>query len=343
MQKSKWMIAAILSIVTALSQSVYAEGPGYSGNSSNSSSGSQNPLTGMSNAAPGGSPGARVVPVSYGTNYETQYSPFASFMSSPYNSGGMNGATQYGTQSPAAANQVGGANVDPYAATEVSPYSKYSPYMEIVGEGSDYTLGIDDVVTIVVRNQPDFSGRYVIDPEGNIQYSFVGDIPAIGKTKEDLKQDIINRLKKFVRYPDVAVMISEYRSKSVFVFGYVNAPGKYAMKGDHITVKEAIIAAGLPRWDGATSRVYVIRPSEQSKDGKVEKKKINVHKLLNKGDSTQDFILQPGDTIVVNQRYYDKFVNNFTRLIGPMFQAAAVYELGWGSNEHGFFGSDKKD
>ena len=294
------------------------------------------------------------VPVGFSTNYTAQYPPYASFMQSPYPGGmgmpygaapgpsyapggGYPGGTYpyssspYPPVSPVAANSV-----DPYSASEVSPYAHYSPYMEVIGEGSNYTLGVDDVVTIIVRNQPDFSGRFVVDPEGNIQYNFVGDIPAVGKTKEELKQEIVKRLTRFIRYPEVAVMISEYRSKAVYVYGFVNAPGKYAMKGDKITVKEAIFAAGLPRLDGSLKRVYVIRPDDSTETGKPEKKKVNLDKLLQKGISVDNFMLQPGDTLIVHQRYFDRFVNAFSRLVGPLFQAAAVYELGFGNDSNGF-------
>ena len=167
------------------------------------------------------------LPVLYGTNYDPQFAPYASFMQAPgYSQGPLQ--RQYGG-APGNSSMVNPAmparqnQMDPYAASEVSPYSRYSPYIEVIGEGSDYTLGIDDVVTIIVRNQPDFSGRFVVDPEGNIQYNFVGDIPAVGKTKEELKAEIMKRLTRFVRYPEVAVMISEYRSKAVYVFGFVNS------------------------------------------------------------------------------------------------------------------------
>jgi polysaccharide biosynthesis/export protein len=279
------------------------------------------------------------IPVGYGN--DTQFSPYASFMQAPqYSSGSVQrqymqspyGQNPYGAMNPATANAQ-----DPLMNSEVSPYSRYSPYIEVIGEGSDYTLGIDDVVTVIVRNQPDFSGRFVVDPEGNVQYNFVGDIPAEGKTKEELKADIMKRLTRFVRYPEVAVMISEYRSKAVYVFGFVNAPGKYAMKGNKITVKEAVVAAGLPRVDGALDRVYVIRPSDNTESGEPEKKKVNLDKILNKGQSAENFMLEPGDTIVVNQRYFDKFVNNFTRIVGPVFQSAAVYDLAFGGREGGIF------
>lgn len=281
---------------------------------------------------------SRLVPVSYGADYSTQFPAAASFMQSPYSSGGVQSLYgEVGSGAPSAAGYGSvappPANVDPFGASEVSPFSRYSPYMEILGEGSTYTLGIDDVVTIIVRQQPDFSGRFVIDPEGNIQYPFVGDIAAVGLTKGELKKEVLTQLRKFIRYPEVAVLISEYRSKAVYVFGHVGRPGKFAMKGDKITVKEAVVAAGLPTGDAALGRVYVIRPSEFTDDAKPRKTKVDLNKLLNKGISAEDFILEPGDTIIVKQRYFDKFVNNFSRLVGPLFQAAAVYELGFGTQD----------
>lgn len=315
---------------------------------------------GVRQSTPNVGPGSlAAVPVAFSTNYTAQYPGYASFMSSPY-SQSNNLQQQYATNPYAAAaaqtngmmpapagypayNPATATMGDPLGGNEVSPYSRYSPYMEIVGEGSDYTLGIDDVVTIIVRNQPDFSGRFVVDPEGNIQYNFVGDIPTVGKTKEELKQELINRLKRYVRYPEIAVMISEYRSKAIYVYGFVNSPGKYAMKGDQITIREAVFAAGLPRMDGSLKRVYVIRPDDSSGTGKVEKKKVNLDKLINKGESSENFMLQPGDTLIVHQRYYDKFVNNFSRLVGPLFQAAAVYELGFGDDGNGYLKGNKSN
>lgn len=321
MKSFQKMTASLLMLTMAMAEPLFAAPLAYEGNQGMDPGG----------AYPASGP---VSPVNYGTTYENQYSPYASFMQSPYQQG--NGSYSGGPGSP----MGGGNGGDPFGASEVSPYAHYSPYMEIIGEGSDYTLGIDDVVTIIVRNQPDFSGRFVVDPEGNIQYNFVGDIPAIGRTKEELKVEIMERLKKFVRYPEAAVMISDYRSKHIYVFGKVNRPGKYAMKGNKITVKEAMVAAGLPTDDAALGRVYVIRPSEFTETGEAEKMKVDVKQLLRSGDSAEDFFLEPGDTIIVNQRYYDKFVNNFSRLVGPLFQAAAVYELGYGQN-NGFLRKDK--
>lgn len=296
-------------------------------------SGNPNDLRTMSGTASRQTPPGQssLIPVGYSSGYDAQFSPYASFMQAPYSYGVGPLQQQYMSSTPVQG--AGPQATDPLGASEVSPYAHYSPYIEVIGAGSKYTLGIDDVVTIIVRNQPDFSGRFVVDPEGNIQYNFVGDIKAAGKTKDELKKDISGALTRFVRYPEVAVMISDYQSKAVFVFGYVNRPGKYSMKGDQITVKEAIVAAGLPREDGSMKRVFVIRPSNLTEDGKATSKKVNLNDLIIKGNAAEDFFLEPGDTIVVHQKYFDRFVNGFSRIVGPLFQASAVYELAYGGQD----------
>jgi hypothetical protein len=68
---------------------------------------------------------------------------------------------------------------------------------------------------------------------------------------------------------------------------------------------------------------------------------VDLKKLLQKGDSAEDFMLEPGDTIVIDQKNFDRFVNAFSRIVGPVFQAAAVYELGFGGDGNGFLRPDK--
>ena len=65
------------------------------------------------------------------------------------------------------------------------------PELQALGTAdSPYTLGIGDVVDILVRNQPEFSDKYIVGPDGNIQYAFVGDIKAEGLTKYQLKDAV---------------------------------------------------------------------------------------------------------------------------------------------------------
>src|SRR3989338_6046291 len=115
----------------------------------------------------------------------------------------------------------------------------------ILGDGP-YTLGRDDVINIDVRNQPEFTGDFIIGFDGRIQYNYLGDIPIAGMTKYEVQQVMEKLLTRYVRVPVVSVTILAYNSKVVYVIGEVGRPGKYIMRGDAIKLREAILAAGLP-------------------------------------------------------------------------------------------------
>lgn len=202
---------------------------------------------------------------------------------------------------------------------------KYTKEKEIspIGEGELYTLGKGDVIEIIVRNQPEFSGKFVIGPDGNIQYRFVGDIKAEGLTKEELKRVLVEKLKKYVKIPEVSVAILEYRSKFVYILGEVNRPGKYPMMGDKVSLRDAIIAAGLPRDTAALRRVYVIKPDKK----KPVYKKVDLYKLLYKGILKEDVTLTPGDLVVVPATVPSEINKALGNLLSPLTRAAVVEDL----------------
>ena len=193
------------------------------------------------------------------------------------------------------------------------------------GEGSDYTLGKDDVVEILVRNQPEFSGQFVVNPEGNLQYKFVGDIPVEGLTKDQLKEILVKELTKFIKIPEVSVTVLAYQSKFVYVLGEVRAPGKYPMKGDAVSLRETLIAAGLPTPGAALRRTYVITPDELHPSYK----KIDIYKILYRGIMEDDVTLAPGDLVVVPSTVPTELNRALTNLLSPFSKAAssaAVYQ-----------------
>ncbi|MFH1771740.1 MAG: polysaccharide biosynthesis/export family protein [Candidatus Omnitrophota bacterium] len=198
-----------------------------------------------------------------------------------------------------------------------------APDTEIAGESAVYTLGKGDIVEILVRNQPEFSGIFAIGPDGNIQYNFVGDIKAEGMNKFELRDSIADNLDRYVKNPDVSVTIAQYLSKFVYILGEVGRPGKYPMKGDTVSLREAIVTAGLPTRDAALRRVYVIEPDE----AKPASKKIDLFLILYKGILKDDLTLNPGDLVVVPSTVPSEINRALTNLLSPVSRAATVEAL----------------
>lgn len=188
-------------------------------------------------------------------------------------------------------------------------------------EASQYTLGITDEITVTVMRHPEVSGEYVINNEGKIQYEFAGDIKVAGLNKEEATQAIRERLKEYIIDPDVSVKISGYNSKIVYVVGEVGLPGKIFMQGDTITIREALMRAGLPQLSGVTKRSWLITPST---DGKPIKKRVNVYALLYEGDLRENFIMKPGDVIYIPATFLTKAMRAIQPITAPVSDAAGA-------------------
>ena len=193
----------------------------------------------------------------------------------------------------------------------------------IGGDSLDYTLGKSDVVEIVVRNQPEFSGRFQIGPKGNIQYFFVGDVHVEGLTKDELKEKLYEKLTKFVKNPEISISIIGYNSKFVYILGEVGRPGKYPMKGDVISLRDAIVGAGLVSPNALTKRVLIIKSDEE----RPRTRKVNLHEILYKGKMKNNIELVNSDIVVVPCSLFGKVTKGFSRILTPVNQVRSAVPL----------------
>ena len=202
-----------------------------------------------------------------------------------------------------------------YSEPIVEEYSTKSTngVPDFITEFSHYTLGKEDVIEIRVMRHPEVSGEYIINKEGNIQYEFVGDVKVDGMKKNQVKTLLVKLLEEYIISPVVTVKIIGYNSKIVYVVGEVGRPGKIFMRGDTITVREALVLAGLPRLSAKAAKCHLITPSA---DGKPEDKNVNVHKLLYEGDLRENLIMKPGDTLYIPPTFLAKTM----RVIQPITQ-----------------------
>ena len=91
-----------------------------------------------------------------------------------------------------------------------------------------YRIGVDDVVRVAVWQNPDLNVTVPVRPDGRISVPLVGDVVAGGRTPEEVAAEIKTALEKFVRNPQVTVIIDQLRSHEylarVRVTGAVRTP-----------------------------------------------------------------------------------------------------------------------
>ena len=141
-----------------------------------------------------------------------------------------------------------------------------------------------------------------------------------GLTKEQTSELIGKILSTYIVNPQVTVKISEYNSKIVYVVGEVGRPGKIIMRGDTITIREALLEAGLPLLTANTTHSTMFTPVA----GNVKRRIVNVDALLYKGDLRQNFIMKPGDTLYVPATFWAKATRVLNPITQPIGQAAST-------------------
>jgi len=188
--------------------------------------------------------------------------------------------------------------------SQLSPASNYEDPMK-------YILGPDDVIQIDVMRHPEFSGTYPVNLEGKVQYKFIGDIEVAGMTKKNLEERIRNIIANFVVSPEVNVTVLEYKSKVVYILGEVGQPGKYYMRSETLSVREAVVQAGLPLQSAAMRKCRIITPD---KDGKVKIRPVDLYSLLYGGNLKYNYDMHAGDVLYVPCTVMAKLI----RIINPV-------------------------
>ncbi|MFC2061065.1 polysaccharide biosynthesis/export family protein [Elusimicrobiota bacterium] len=184
-----------------------------------------------------------------------------------------------------------------------------------------YFLGVDDVIRVNVEQHPEWSGEFVIDPSGRISIPGLNDIFAGSLLKEELAANLANHLEQYINNPRVTVEIVKYASQVIYVFGEVNRPGKYSTEGKIITIRDAILNAGLVRSYADLRRVFII---SSSKKRNPSKKVINLYRIMYRGELEKNIVLKPGDIVYVPQTVLGKLVDFLSSLTSPFSSVSAA-------------------
>ncbi len=162
----------------------------------------------------------------------------------------------------------------------------------------DYVIGPGDTLDVTVYRNQDLSRTVPVRPDGKISTPLVENMVAVGKTPSMLARDIEKVLSEYVRSPQVNVIVTQALSASsqVEIVGQVQHPQAMAYRAG-LTVLDVLLASGGLSEYAAGNRATLKR----TVNGKAEQINIKLDRLVNKGDTTQNLPLQPGDIIFVPQ------------------------------------------
>jgi len=189
--------------------------------------------------------------------------------------------------------QPAASSASPNVASDKAASDKATNVVPDSQAGIGYVIGPEDVLHVAVWREADLTATLPVRPDGKISLPLLNDVQASGLTPQQLADSVREKLKKYIADPRVTVVVTQINSKRVFMVGEVLHPGPMSMIAN-MTVLQALSSAGLNQFAN-TKRIYVLR----TENGKQQKLPVNYRKLVKGEQIEQNYLLQPGDEIVV--------------------------------------------
>ncbi len=167
---------------------------------------------------------------------------------------------------------------------------------------SEYVIGPGDTLSIFVYQSPQLSvSSLPVRPDGRISIPLVPDIVAAGRTPTQLSHDIAAKLAKFVKDPNVTVIVNSFSglpSRQIRVVGEATEPMSIPYR-EHMTLLDVLVdIKGLTRFAAGNSAVVVRREG-----GKEVKIPVRLRSLLN-GHISDNLAMRPGDVLIIPQTWF---------------------------------------
>ncbi|MFC1494845.1 polysaccharide biosynthesis/export family protein [Thermodesulfobacteriota bacterium] len=139
-----------------------------------------------------------------------------------------------------------------------------------------------------------------VDSRGYVTYSFIDDLQVSGLTPSELDKVLSEKMSSYIKNPRIDVLVREYKSKSATVLGEFSSlratgsedagSGRINLEGK-TKLMDLFALAGGYTVDGDIKRVKLVRKGKTYV--------INVYDIIEKGDDSQNVIIDDGDVVDV--------------------------------------------
>jgi polysaccharide biosynthesis/export protein len=208
--------------------------------------------------------------------------------------------------------EVESARVETASEEESAILPYYNNYLR------EYHLGPEDVISVEVFGQPNYSkGGIIVPPTARISYPLIpGGVFVGGKTVDEVASDIEKKLNEYIIDPQITVTLDKVGSARYSVLGKVKTPGVKVMNRRY-NLYEAIADAGGIEKDGDKSRIVLIRLDSK---GGVSQTVFDMDKFM-KGKTEMPYLV-PGDQIVVPEKRW-----NLAKIVSTVSRASMLRVL----------------
>jgi polysaccharide export outer membrane protein len=182
----------------------------------------------------------------------------------------------------------------PVVSKPVIGEKKPSVSQQQLQEEQTYVISSGDVIYVHILPSEELSREVVVNADGMITFPLIGTVKAQGLTVKELTTVLEKALSIYISSPKVSITMKSFSKKQIFIMGEIKQSGGYQHKEGMKLLDLITTAGGLTPFAG-TKNIKVYR-------GEKDKKQVftvNLEEIMKTGDTSKDFILQPGDIVEI--------------------------------------------
>jgi polysaccharide export outer membrane protein len=159
-------------------------------------------------------------------------------------------------------------------------------------------LGAGDIVKVTVFQSPELSLETRIPESGIVNYPLLGNVTLGGLTIIQAEKRIADGLLggKFLRQPQVSILVTQLRGSQASVLGHAVRPGRYSLELSTTRLSDLMALAGGVAPDGSDTLTVV-----GTRSGKPFRQQIDFRTLFRGDASSQDIVIENNDVVYVDK------------------------------------------
>jgi len=176
-----------------------------------------------------------------------------------------------------------------------NPTPTHQAFQASLVSEKEYGIQVGDQLDIKFFYNSELNEQVTVRPDGRISLQLVHDVTVAGLTPSELTQHLKQKYAPELKKPEIAVIVRSFGGYRIYVDGEVNKSGMFPLVG-HTTVLQALSLAGGMKDTARASEVVIIRRGEFNKPLAFQ---VNLRKVIDSTDMSQDIALQPFDIVYV--------------------------------------------
>jgi len=165
-----------------------------------------------------------------------------------------------------------------------------------------YKIAPGDTLQVFVWRNPEVSTSVTVRPDGLMTAPLLEEIPAAGKTPQELSRDVEKHLSTYLRDPLVTIIASGFQGtykEKIRVVGEAAEP-KSILYRDSMTLLDLIIEVGGITEFAAGNNTVIVR----TENGQQTEYRVRVDDLIRDGDISANVDMKPGDIVIIPEAWF---------------------------------------